>query len=1786
MLADTDGNGNSDIIVTAAADIDSASPIAPADPLLYYSFDDSSNIGQDSSGNGNNAGILNSVSSASDGVSGRAAAFGNSAADIQIASEINAGSEWTAAAWFKDIIDTSTWNTLFRGQAAHHQVIINNNGSNLGVWSDNGFVDSGYDVDLTGTANEWHHVTAVGTGTETRFYIDGEFVGASPEQLPGAFYAIGNRHDHSQQFAEQIDEVYIYDRVLSPAEISNLYRSVGTSTESVIAGMHNVGYIFAGETIASTSGSEEVSVGEHTGRIRSDDDRSWLSAIIAGDVLGDGSDDILFGDSSLSVTVEQVTPAVVSGAAASSLFPGFVSDLEITVGRLTDTITVLHQDGTDAGSTFTHDDLIETINTQIAAGPLAGEVTASLSGNNIQFTTNEGGSDVDIQVTSIVDATPLGYELGQDAVVPTNFQVIPNSTISAGGSNVPISGSVALLDVPPATVTGINVAEIYPGLSTTLSLDYSESQGSGDITFNDIDGNSVLVVRDAARNNQTESATLSFAHGSDLNSTVENINNQLALPSNFKKAKFASTKQPRSVDDNLFFFGFDSEIDVNGITSTGRGSTSVNARATFHGIFEQGDETDSYFLGICTFCIDYDITFHIASPSGVVKTVTYNPPDVENGDPDAIDGNDITIITTPTLNFSVTDDELNGTWTVYAEMDSSTLVGRSNDSVLNYWTLEFDVPFAEARATEGLIEIDAANVPRYHDGVTLSASAETVTTRPLGYTNNESSSGTSTPLNANSGSAPLLSGIASSGQTRVTIDTGTPGSETPFALGDLNHDGYDDIGFGTATGLDIHLGDSTLNSIMGSPHLTFAGTDVNVTAGDYDGNGRTDLTVLSGGASSQIAVINNISEFASGTALTISDANAILSGGDIDASTTTLGTVDLNDDRLDDLVIGASASQPNSVDRSYTVYGSRGAGSLPASFDVLENFNVTGSGSFIVDRGDGEIVFDDGGEPFAFGESGERWFRFTTLGDGRPGDVIRLDGEVIADLVDEAGRVLVSGQSVIDLRSAVAGTYLLRVQNASEVLSSDLASAVSYDAENGDWTGGPLDAVVGSGAVLQNVTSNVPGIDSAYVFDGTNGIDVDSLRSLSPDPTESSAAWEIWFRPSDLTGNEILFESGGVSGMAIVTEQVAGGIQVVLGIQKSGNAVDAYRVASPVISDISEFIQVFAVFDRTAATIQLYVNGKAAGAPVSAPNLMTGNWSGGAQGGIGRRNGDIGGYRVVGGSSFIGEIASFRFYRSASVVPSDASFVVSIDAPNRGQQQIIETDASPDRDIIRGGDGDDIIVGNQGLDRIFGGSGADTVTSEAIEIRDSDAADGELGLVPVTEQIAGNALPRLDENVTNLSDPHLLAAIAEASGSPVTNASGTPVVAGELRASDLTQLVSLQSNSASSLSGLHQATNLQDLDLQNAAGIGDSDLAIIASLSRLRSLDLRGTSVDPNSTANHMLLAGLTQLETLYLPLAGGIDAINLIVDEGQAVTINGAVFNATDDGYQLFNASGTDVPLFVRNVDPTLVVPTITGALEGQSIELGPNVGTTDHTRQILVDGASEGSLIVTDPASADVPDLVVAASITDPSGQTSSLLHNALEFDDEVLFLSNETLDGVSSLSTTFWLKSTGTGFQTVLSGANAFQDNEFFVTLPTTSSIRIGAKGSAPTAWAGLGNLVDGQYRHFAIVRDAETQQVELFIDGESKGTKALTITDPLDISPGGLLVGQEQDSLGGGFDSDQSLVGSLDELTIWDRALTAAEIADVMTGDFQNSDSNLRLYLPFDEGAGTVVADRGP
>jgi hypothetical protein len=143
-------------------------------------------------------------------------------------------------------------------------------------------------------------------------------------------------------------------------------------------------------------------------------------------------------------------------------------------------------------------------------------------------------------------------------------------------------------------------------------------------------------------------------------------------------------------------------------------------------------------------------------------------------------------------------------------------------------------------------------------------------------------------------------------------------------------------------------------------------------------------------------------------------------------------------------------------------------------------------------------------------------------------------------------------------------------------------------------------------------------------------------------------------------------------------------------------------------------------------------------------------------------------------------------------------------------------------------------------------------------------------------------------------------------------------------------------------------------------------------------------------------------------------------------------------------------------------------------------------------------------------------------------------------------------SAISVEFWSKtSVGASDQDTLFSyaATSSLNNEVLVYWPSNLRLFFNNNQYAATGVA----VNDGRWHHLVATWRNSDGQVELYKDGvrvaQGIGHQVGGILDP----NGSVVLGEEQDSVDGGFQASQSLAGTLDEVAIYDRALSAGEVA---------------------------------
>ena len=88
----------------------------------------------------------------------------------------------------------------------------------------------------------------------------------------------------------------------------------------------------------------------------------------------------------------------------------------------------------------------------------------------------------------------------------------------------------------------------------------------------------------------------------------------------------------------------------------------------------------------------------------------------------------------------------------------------------------------------------------------------------------------------------------------------------------------------------------------------------------------------------------------------------------------------------------------------------------------------------------------------------------------------------------------------------------------------------------------------------------------------------------------------------------------------------------------------------------------------------------------------------------------------------------------------------------------------------------------------------------------------------------------------------------------------------------------------------------------------------------------------------------------------------------------------------------------------------------------------------------------------------------------------------------------------------------------------------------------------------NLYDDTWQHLCLTWENNQGVIKLYKDGQFTEQVTNHATKNYTLKAGGFLVlGQEQDSIGGGFDHNQTFHGRLASVNMWDKVLSESDIA---------------------------------
>lgn len=122
-------------------------------------------------------------------------------------------------------------------------------------------------------------------------------------------------------------------------------------------------------------------------------------------------------------------------------------------------------------------------------------------------------------------------------------------------------------------------------------------------------------------------------------------------------------------------------------------------------------------------------------------------------------------------------------------------------------------------------------------------------------------------------------------------------------------------------------------------------------------------------------------------------------------------------------------------------------------------------------------------------------------------------------------------------------------------------------------------------------------------------------------------------------------------------------------------------------------------------------------------------------------------------------------------------------------------------------------------------------------------------------------------------------------------------------------------------------------------------------------------------------------------------------------------------------------------------------------------------------------------------------------------------------------------------------------LFSYATRSSDNDFLIFKPQSNEYAIHVGGSVVNF--KVAPKEKPSWDHICVSWDSTNGLVQLWLNGEPLPRQGLK--KGYTISPTAFIVlGQEQDSFGGGFDINQSFMGEISEVNLWPRVLTPVEV----------------------------------
>ncbi|MBF0390313.1 MAG: LamG domain-containing protein [Desulfamplus sp.] len=164
----------------------------------------------------------------------------------------------------------------------------------------------------------------------------------------------------------------------------------------------------------------------------------------------------------------------------------------------------------------------------------------------------------------------------------------------------------------------------------------------------------------------------------------------------------------------------------------------------------------------------------------------------------------------------------------------------------------------------------------------------------------------------------------------------------------------------------------------------------------------------------------------------------------------------------------------------------------------------------------------------------------------------------------------------------------------------------------------------------------------------------------------------------------------------------------------------------------------------------------------------------------------------------------------------------------------------------------------------------------------------------------------------------------------------------------------------------------------------------------------------------------------------------------------------------------------------------------------------------------------------------------------------------DTQSISLDHNIMDNLLDFTITCWVKfdAMNSDINNIFGVANSIEDNEFNLAYnKSDSDLNIDIKGSTYIDFDANIELQDNEWHFVAFIR--QDDKAIIYVDDKKVGEISIS-NKAISTAPNGVVLGQDQDCVGGCFSVSQNLNGDIDDLRIYNIALSESEV-ELIYGD---------------------------